>query len=166
MRQKLILIASALLLLLMVATAGSRLAVVAHAEDDSEGTLGIEGGWLSIVTVPPGAPGPASFVALESFGAGGGWSGRASIGDPSGGFGTWRRTHKEIVVTHAGFSQDPSGNPTGTVFVHRQLHLTSPDTWEGTSTIAFCNLNGNNCFSPPGHAVISAMRIKATGPVQ
>jgi hypothetical protein len=171
MRQKLILIGLTVLVLTMIVAAGSRFSFVTHAESSSAGTFGIEGGWLVTVTPPAGSPGPASFKALDSFSAGGGYSGRSSTDAAtnfSPAYGTWRRTDEEegIVVTQAQFSHDPSGNPTGTVIVHRQMHSTSPDTLEGTSQISFCDLNGNNCFSPPGHAVVSAIRIKAAGPVQ
>ena len=149
-----------------IAAAGLGLARRASAQG---GTFGIEGGWLFTVTVPPGTPGPASFTALDSFAAGGGWSGRASIDavtNLSPGYGTWKRTPDGVVVTQVQFSQDAAGNPTGTVIILKQVQFTDADTLQGTSQISFCDLNGQNCVSPPGHATVTAVRIKAAGPTQ
>jgi hypothetical protein len=127
----------------------------------------IEGGWLFNVTVPPGTPGPPSFLALDSFAAGGGWSGHASTDSAtnwSPAYGTWKWSTGRIVITQYQFSQDSAGVPTGLVIIHKQVHFTGPDTLVGSSSVSFCDLNGQNCFSPPANAQVVATRIKASGP--
>jgi hypothetical protein len=140
-----------------------------HAEANPPRQFRIEGGWLFTVTPPEGSPGPASFVALDTFAAGGGWSGVSSADAPtavSPGHGTWKYTKDSIVVTQVAFAYDSVGSPTGRIVIHKQVHFTGPDSVEGTSTISFCDLAGENCFSPPGHAEVSAVRIPAQGPDQ
>ena len=127
----------------------------------------IEGGWLFNVTVPPGTPGPPTFLALDSFATGGGWSGHASTDSVAGwsaAYGTWKWDATRVVITQYQFSQDSSGVPTGLVIIHKQVHFTGPDTLAGSSSVSFCDLNGQNCFSPPANALVVATRIKGSGP--
>ena len=37
----------------------------------------------------------------------------------------------------------------GTVIIHKQVHFTGADSLAGTSSVSFCDLNENNCFTPP-----------------
>jgi hypothetical protein len=134
--------------------------VVAHPQK-------IEGGWLFNVVVPPGTPGPPSFLALDSFADGGGWSGHASTDSAanwSATFGSWKWSNGDVVITQVQFSQDASGVPTGLITIHKRMHFTSTDTLAGTSSVTFCAMDGTNCFTPPGRARITAARIKAAGP--
>jgi hypothetical protein len=72
---------------------------------------------------------------------------------------------EEIVITQYQFIEDSIGNPIGTVIVHKQVHFTGRDTVAGTSSVSFCDMNEENCFTPTGRAEVSAKRIKAVGPV-
>ena len=137
-------------------------AITANAQQNK-----IEGGWLFNVTVPSGTPGPATFLALDSFATGGGWSGHASTDSVAGwsaAHGTWKWETNRVVITQYQFSQDSAGIPTGLVIIHKQVHFTGPDTLAGSSSVSFCDLNGQNCFSPPANALVVATRIKASGP--
>jgi hypothetical protein len=150
-------------------TAGLGLAVGTHAQGASDRPFAIEGGWLFTVTPPPGTPGPASFTSLDSFAAGGGWSGHASIDaqtNLSPAYGTWKRTRDGVVVTQVQFSQDPAGSPSGTVIILKQVRFTSRDTLQGISQLSFCDLNGQNCVTLPGHANVFAIRIETAAPTQ
>lgn len=125
----------------------------------------IEGGWLFNVVVSPGTPGPASFIALDTFAQGGGWSGHASTDSAvnwSPAYGTWKWSGHNVLITQYQFSQDPSGAPTGLVIIHKWVHFTAPDALAGESRVSFCDLNGQNCFSPPADAHVTAIKIKAT----
>ena len=138
-------------------------AIAANAQQNYK----IEGGWLFNVTVPPGTPGPASFLALDSFATGGAWSGHASTDSAanwSPAYGTWKWNNSKVVITQYQFSQDSAGVPVGLVIIHKQVHFTGPNTLEGSSSVSFCDLNGQNCFSPPADALVVATRIKAAGP--
>ncbi len=127
----------------------------------------IEGGWFFTVTVPPGTPGPEQFQTLDSFAAGGGWSGHAatdSFTNWSPAYGTWKKTGNEYVITQYQFTQDPSGNPTGLVIIHREMHFTGPDSMAGESKVSFCDLAAANCFNVPAPAQIVGHKIIAAGP--
>jgi hypothetical protein len=128
----------------------------------------IEGGWLFTVVVPPGTPGPPSFQALDVFSKGGGWVGHASTDRATNWspvYGSWKRVSERIVITQYQFAEDSSGMAIGTVIVHKEVHFTGPDSIAGTSSVSFCDLNESNCFTPPGRANVSAVRIKASGPL-
>jgi hypothetical protein len=142
---------------------------VLKAEPNAPQQFRIEGGWLFTVTPPIGSPGPASFSALDTFAAGGGWSGVSAADAPtsvSPAHGTWKYVKDYFVITQVAFGYDSSGNPTGQIIIHKQVHFTGSNSLEGTSTISFCDLAGENCFTPPGHAELSAVRISAAGPDQ
>jgi hypothetical protein len=127
--------------------------------------LVIEGGWLFAVTPPAGGPPP--FQALDTFSAGGGWAGQASTDAQNGlslGQGSWKRSRGAVIVTQVQFSHDAAGNPTGTVVIHKKVRFTGPDSLEGSSTISFCDLSGENCFTPPGCARVVATRVRPVGP--
>jgi hypothetical protein len=71
----------------------------------------IEGGWFFTVTVRHGTPGPEQFQTLDSFAAGGGWSGHAatdSFTNWSPAYGTWQKAGSEYVITQYQFTQDPA----------------------------------------------------------
>jgi hypothetical protein len=70
----------------------------------------------------------------------------------------------ENVITQYQFTQDPSGNPTGLVIIHRTMHFTGPDTMVGESKVSFCDLEAANCFNVPAPAQIVGHKIIATGP--
>ncbi len=141
-----------------------------QAANNSEGkyrNMKIEGGWLFTVIVPPGTPGPASFQALDTFSAGGGWAGHASTDRAASWspvYGSWERINDRVVITQMQFVEDASGMAIGTVIIHKQVHFTGADSLAGTSSVSFCDLNENNCFTPSGRATVSAIRIKAAGP--
>lgn len=154
--------------LLSLAAVGTGVQAASGQSTDSDIARSVEGGWLFTIVPPPGTPGPASFQALDTFSGGGGWSGHASTDRAtnwSPGFGSWARVGEEIVITQYQFIEDSVGNPVGTVIVHKQVHFTGPDTVAGTSSVSFCDMNEENCFTPPGRAAFSAKRIKAAGPV-
>jgi hypothetical protein len=139
-----------------------------QAQDTNASNYKIEGGWYFNVVVPPGTPGPPSFFALDTFAKGGGWSGHASTDSMahwSGVFGSWAQHDGRIVITAYQFIEDNSGAPMGLVILHRQMHFTSANTVQGTSSVSFCDLDGQNCFTPPANATFTGVRIHAAGPV-
>jgi hypothetical protein len=139
-------------------TVGANQSVEPRPDDDSAGYQAIVGLWLSTVLVG----GQPVFQGFESF-TSDGLEVLNDNGAPQAGnvcLGVWAPTGKNTLkVNHPSWNYDNNGNVIGTVIIKSQITIESGgNSFKGTITEYFCDVNGKNCTSP-GTAQLAGTRI-------
>ena len=126
-----------------------------QAEDDNSSAPAIEGAWRVVAT----APNSPSLDIRETYARGGGFVNSSQLDVfPNGdgpGIGTWTKTGlRTFMVTYEKFTE--SG-----VLKIIQVVRVAGDTYNGTSSLAFCDSAGEHCSPPVGCFALEGARMKA-----
>jgi hypothetical protein len=133
----------------------------AVAQSDSSGH--IEGSWIFAIT-PSAETGRAPFTAVASFAAGGVFLATGSndrLGGPiSPLYGSWKQIGRGRFgsTTHM-FAFDPAGNPVAMLKTNQVFQLKNRNELVGLGDLSVCDVQGENCVTPPGSIQITGKRI-------